>query len=246
MAPQISQQLRERIVIWRYEEHKKASEIALLAGCAESTIYEILRLYRDFGQVNNPYCRQRGRPRTLEQGDMHYIHSILEANPTLYVDEIQQQLFEVRDVDVSIATIFRALRRLAITHKHIAKEASERDELVRATWQAEYGDIPREAFVWLDESSVDDRTNQRRNGWALLGRACVRRDTFIRGQRFSVLPALTVDGIIALDIFEGSVTKDRFIQFIQDQIVSQCCKAIPFTYAISRLHSSPHGLDHKV
>jgi len=53
MAPQISQQLRERIVIWRYEEHKKASEIALLAGCAESTIYEILRLYRDFGQVNN-------------------------------------------------------------------------------------------------------------------------------------------------------------------------------------------------
>jgi hypothetical protein len=100
--------------------------------------------------------------------------------------------------------------------------------------------------VWLDESSVDDRTNQRRNGWALLGRVCVRRDTFIRGQRFSVLPALTVDGIIALDIFEGSVTKDQFIQFIQDQIVSQCYKAIPFTYAICRLHSSPHGLDHEV
>jgi transposase len=111
MAPQISQQLRERMVIWRYEEHKKASEIALLGGYAESTVYEILRLYR---QVNNPYRRQRGRPRTLEQGDMHYIHSILEANPTLYVDQIQQQLFDVRDVEVSIATIFCALQRLAI------------------------------------------------------------------------------------------------------------------------------------
>jgi len=188
MAPQISQQLREWMVIWWYEEHKKASEIALLAGCSESTVYQILCLHCDFGQVNNPYCRQWGQPRTLEQGDMHYIHSILEANPTLYVDEIQQQLFEVQDVEVSIATIFCALQRLAITHKHIAKEASERDELVRATWQAEYGDIPREAFVWLDESSIDDRTNQRCNGWALLGCACVQRDTFIRGQRFSVLP----------------------------------------------------------
>jgi transposase len=220
MAPQISQQLREWMVAWRYKEHKKASEIALLAGCSESAVYQILRLHRDFGQVNNPYRRQRGQPCTLEQGDIHYIHSILEANPTLYVDEIQQQLFEVWDVEVSIVTVFHALRRLAITHKHIAKEASERDELVWVTWQAEYGDISREAFVWLDESSIDDRTNQHRNRWALLGCACVWRDTFIRRQRFSVLPALSVDGIIALDIFESSVTKDRFIQFIQDQIVS--------------------------
>lgn len=60
----------------------------------------------------------------------------------------------------------------------------------------------------------------RRTGWAALGRACVRRDTFIRGQRYSVLPALTTNGIIALDIFEGSVTKERFIQWIWDHLVS--------------------------
>jgi transposase len=220
MAPQISTQLRERIVFWRYEQNKKAPEIALLAGCAESTVYEILRLYRDYGQITNPHRRQRGRPRTLNEGDMQYIYSILEANPTLYVDEIQQRLFETRDVEVSIATVSRALRRLAITHKHVAKEALERDELVHAAWQAEYGDIPMDAFVWVDEASVDDRTNQWRDGWALLGRACVRRYTFIRGQRFSILPALSVDGIIALDIFEGSVTKERFIRFIREQLVS--------------------------
>ncbi|KDQ61872.1 hypothetical protein JAAARDRAFT_86434, partial [Jaapia argillacea MUCL 33604] len=33
-----------------------------------------------------------------------------------------------------------------------------------------------------------------------------------------VLPALSVDGIIALDIFEGSVTKDRFISFVKEQL----------------------------
>ncbi|KAG2046096.1 hypothetical protein BDR06DRAFT_844195, partial [Suillus hirtellus] len=35
---------------------------------------------------------------------------------------------------------------------------------------------------------------------------------------FSVLPALSVDGIVALDIFEGSVNKELFINFLRDQI----------------------------
>ena len=89
MAPQIFQQLQERMVVWQYDEHKKAPEIALLANYSESTVYQILCLHHDFGQVNNPYCCQQGQPCTLEQGDMHYIYFILEANPTLYVDEIQ-------------------------------------------------------------------------------------------------------------------------------------------------------------
>jgi hypothetical protein len=108
---------------------------------------------------------------------------------------------------------------LALSHKSISKEARERDEFLRAAWQVEYGDIPMEAFLWLDESGVNDRTNQRTEGWSTMGRACVRRDTFIRGQRYSILPALSVDGIVALDIFEGSVNKEKFIRFIQEQIV---------------------------
>ena len=37
--------------------------------------------------------------------------------------------------------------------------------------------------------------------------------------QYSILPALTTEGIIALDIFEGSVTKERFLTFIQEQVV---------------------------
>ena len=145
--------------------------------------------------------------------------ALLEANPGLYLDELQEQLFSMRDKDVSLATISWTIQRLAMSHKHILKTALERNELLRATWQAEYGDIPAKYFVWLDKSSVDDKTNQRNQGWADLGRACVRRATFIRGQRYSVLPAFTADGFIALDIFEGSVNKDRFIRFLNEELV---------------------------
>ena len=101
----------------------------------------------------------------------------------------------------------------------MSKVAAERNELLRATWIAAYGHIPKEYFVFLDESSVDDITGQRRKGWSQIGRACVHRAAFLRGQRYSILPALTVDGLIALDIFEGSVNKEKFIHFISTELV---------------------------
>ena len=43
---------------------------------------------------------------------------------------------------------------------------------------------------------------------------------FIRGKRYIILPALTLDGFVAIDIFEGSCDKKKFVDFILDQVVS--------------------------
>jgi transposase len=161
--------MHEAMVRWRFEHHQTALEISTLAGCSERTVYEILRLHRDYGQVTNPFARTRGRPRILNNGDIEYIHALLQANPMLYLDELQEQLFAAQDKDISLATLSRAIWRLAMTHKRVSKTAAERNELLRATWQAMYGNIPAEYFVWLDESSVDNKTNQRNHGWADLG-----------------------------------------------------------------------------
>ncbi|KIK73507.1 hypothetical protein PAXRUDRAFT_119145, partial [Paxillus rubicundulus Ve08.2h10] len=92
----------------------------------------------------------------LDQQDITYITSILDAHPSLYLDEIQECLFTAHNVDVSIATLSRTLRRIQLSHKQVSKSALERNEELRAVWQAEYGDIPKESFVWIDESSVDN------------------------------------------------------------------------------------------
>jgi hypothetical protein len=74
-------------------------------------------------------------------------------------------------------------------------------------------------LVFVDESGVDDHTNIQTNGWALLGQACVRRTTFLQGRKYSILPALSCDGILALDLFEGSVNCECFISFLCDHFV---------------------------
>lgn len=130
MAPHTTTEMRERMVVWRTELGKSTVEIAELAGCSERTVREVLRLHRETGNVQNTFAQSRGGPRSLDQGDMTYISSLLDANPTMYLDELQIKLAETRHVDVSIATLSRALRRLAITHKKVSKAAMERNELL--------------------------------------------------------------------------------------------------------------------
>ena len=143
----ISEELRNRIVVWHFEQQKSAKEIAMLANCSEKTVYNILALYHEYGQVNNPHARPCGCPRILNISVLNYISSLLDANPTLYLDEIQEKLLEIHDIEVHISTISRSLRRMALSYKGIAKEALERNELLRATWQGVHGDIPKEYIM---------------------------------------------------------------------------------------------------
>lgn len=77
----------------------------------------------------------------------------------------------------------------------------------------------RRGPVLLDESAVNERTARRSHGYAPVNMPCVQRELLVRGTRFSVLPAMTMDGIIALDIFEGSVNRERLLEFLRNELV---------------------------
>lgn len=150
---------------------------------------------------------------------MNYLEAILRAEPGLFLDELQDKLCTVRDIEVSIATLSRTLSCLAITHKSIAKEAAEWNEHLRATWQIAMVQYDPQQLVFIDKAGVDDQTNFCRYGWAPLGQACVCCTSFLRGHKYSILPALSVDGIVALDIFEGSVNREHFLTFLHNHLV---------------------------
>ncbi|KZT63577.1 hypothetical protein DAEQUDRAFT_638123, partial [Daedalea quercina L-15889] len=53
---------------------------------------------------------------------------------------------------------------------------------------------------------------------------------FVRGQQWSIVPLLTLDGIAAFKIVEGSVTAEKFMSFLKEFI-------IPFTNPYPGPHS---------
>ncbi|KIO16549.1 hypothetical protein M407DRAFT_58237, partial [Tulasnella calospora MUT 4182] len=61
-------------------------------------------------------------------------------------------------------------------------------------------------FVWMDETGINSHTVQRTHGWQVKGIACTQKQPWTIGDKYSALPALTIDGILAVDLFEGAVT----------------------------------------
>ena len=76
-----------------------------------------------------------------------------------------------------------------------------------------------EMLMFGDEVHKDERTSNRRTGWSQRGLRCIQRKCFVWGKRFSILPILTLDGIIAHDIVKGSVTSKRFVEFLWELVV---------------------------
>ena len=67
-------------------------------------------------------------------------------------------------------------------------------------------------------SYIDDHTGMRQKGYAIRGEECFVPSPFCR-DRFTVIPVLSVDGFIALEIVEGSMDDEKLYDFILLQVV---------------------------
>ena len=141
----------------------------------------------------------------------------------MYLDKIQEQLLSCCSVKVSIPTLTCTLHRLHFTHKDVSGKALECNDHLCAVYMNHMLDLVTdpEMLMFGDEAHKDERTSIRWTGWSRGGSRCVQRKRFVWGKRFSILPILTLDGIIAHDIVEGSVTSERFVEFLRELVV--CC-----------------------
>ena len=65
------------------------------------------------------------------------------------------------------------------------------------------------------ETGCDRRNTIRRHGFGVRGKLVQCQKLLVRGERISVIVAMTVNGIIDLQIVRGSVDGDIFMNFIQ-------------------------------
>ncbi|PPQ86725.1 hypothetical protein CVT24_012471 [Panaeolus cyanescens] len=222
MAPQLSADLKERIIKLYFEDGLTYRDIRDEIDVSLGLISKVVRNCQEFGHVNGVFHPRTGRPSYINDEDMDFIGATLKANPSLYLDELQKRLADTRNVHISISTLSRTLASGQYSRKYLSKQSAERNAELRLIWEmsmAEYEDP--DVFVFLDESAVDNKTMQRTHGWSPVGQPCVRRMTFLRGKRYSILPAITTEGIIALDIIEGSITKETFLTFLRAHVAPQ-------------------------
>ena len=100
------------------------------------------------------------------------------------------------------------------------KAASERDEVAWEEFRTYIQEhLVAEQVITVDESSKDDRTIFRRFGCAPRGHWASIDADFVRGDHYSIVAALSVDGYLATRVVPGSVDGDEFFEFIVEDLV---------------------------
>ena len=102
--------------------------------------------------------------------------------------------------------------------------AVERNELLCSSFISKIGEsYSPEQLIFLDESAKDERSLSRGYGYAFANPRAQKKVVFVRGKRYTILPALTTEGIVAVEIMEGSCDKEKFNEFILSRVVSLLC-----------------------
>jgi transposase len=190
-------------------------------GFSRRTFFRILALWRSTGDVVKHTYGLRGRPRLLVFDDLQYLLRLVRHRPDWFLDELIDLLRENRFVSVHFATIHRELERAGYSVKKLKRIAAERSEEKRSAFVYRMGQYTPDQMGFPDETSKDEKTPGRRRGRAKKGKRAKRRQVFVRGHRLSGTGLLTIDGMVASTVVEGSMTTDSLREFLEEDVVGQ-------------------------
>ncbi|KAF8508968.1 hypothetical protein JB92DRAFT_2651508, partial [Gautieria morchelliformis] len=127
-------------------------------------VQRVLQTWDEIGTVlKEP--QKVGRAPLLSTSQVTLLLTLLDQYPAIYLDELQDELQWRYDVSVSLATIWRSLKRLGITSKKLSKSALKRCEESRRAFQLQIADETPERLVFTDECGVNLKVADRLMGW---------------------------------------------------------------------------------
>jgi len=91
----ISRDMKACIPYLRFVEHFSVKEIERILGVWKTLIYTTLANYQNYGVAYNPtaYTKiSQGRHRKLDLVDVRFIQALLNQEPCMYLDELQDAL----------------------------------------------------------------------------------------------------------------------------------------------------------
>ncbi|KAF8799437.1 hypothetical protein BYT27DRAFT_7236333 [Phlegmacium glaucopus] len=161
---------------------------------SSQTFAHVLALWNATGEVvreTNGVC---SHPHNLHFSDVEYLKRLIRHRPDWFLDELQYLLQTNRFISVHFTTVHQELLRARISAKKIKKVASERNKDLRADFIAHMGQYSPQQLGFLDEVSKDERTAFRTR-------------------------LLSVDGMVASTVVEGSMTQALFVEYLEFTVV---------------------------
>ena len=103
-----------------------------------------------------------------------------------------------------------------LTFFQLTRPALERNEHDRREFKALINRYFRpEQLVFADESHFNRLTLRRPYAWSKRGERATQYEFSFRGSKYSILPAISLDGIVHLEVLDKAISGDDFRRFVQ-------------------------------
>ena len=81
------------------------------------------------------------------------------------------------------------------------------------------GNYTAEQIVFVDESSINETTGQRHWGWSDIGKSAIITCPLLRSSRWTILPAISIDGYICSRVVPEGFNREQFLEFIRRDLL---------------------------
>jgi len=200
---------------------------------SSQTFDHILSLWNATGEVVRETNGIWGCPWNLHFSDVKYLKHLIWHCPDWFLDELQYMLQTNCFISMHFATVHWELVQAGISEKKIKKAASECNEDLQADYIGWMGQYSPEQLGFLDEVSKDECTSSWSHGQSHKGTWAIMKGVFIRGWCFYAEGLLSIDGMVASTVVEGSMTQDLFIEYLEFTVVFCYC---PYHYSWSIIY----------
>lgn len=147
--------------------------------------------------------------------DVHvkFVLAILARSPDdLHLEELWDELWYRRGVKVPLSTLDYNVKELDIAANDLSERAYDQTLDRRIYYLIEVGAELAERLVFVDETAVNALTTYRDRS--------SRVTDFARGDRYAILPALSLDGLLWIGTALGSFNKRLFLEVL-DGIIAR-------------------------
>jgi transposase len=79
-----------------------------------------------------------------------------------------------------------------------------------------------EMLVFVDESGCGSSAGHRRTGWSPIGIESCVFERLQSGDRWNILPAYSIDGLLAFDLYQANTDSQGFDHWIEHNLLPNC------------------------
>jgi transposase len=223
MAAAYSIDIRQKILsAWQNKEGTQR-ELAARFKVSLSFISEFFRQYRETGKIT-PKPQGEDRRSKIKGKEEELLKKIVTEQSDIYLREIQATRKDQREIEVSISSLSRTLKRLNLRRKRKTLVATEQEtqkvQEMRHEFRRWLDTIDVKNLVFIDETGVN-LAMTRNYGRCVGGERVYDDRPGNKGKNITLIGAMSDEGLIATMTFPGSLNTASFVVFVEQILLPQ-------------------------